>query len=68
MFQKDSSTHGIRRYLSLRRGKNNTSCGLKAYSAADTRILAAALEQAKKKKNGNVLKFNPADMGPLCHR
>ena len=50
MFQEDSSTHGIRRYLSLRRGKNNTSCGLKAHSAADTRILAAALEQAKKKK------------------
>lgn len=71
MFQEDSSTHGIRRYLSLRRGKNNTSCGLKAHSAADTRILAAALEQAKK-KNGNVLKFNPADMGatppPVTHQ
>lgn len=38
---------------------------------ADTRILAVALEQAKK-KIGSVLKFNPADMGatlpPVTHQ
>lgn len=71
MFQKDSSTHGIRRYLSLRRGKTIPHVASKLTVQLTQGFWQRPLNKLKK-KFGKVLKFNPADMGatppPVTHQ